>query len=183
MRTVTFCMNISLDGYCDHTIFNPSEEQMDYFTDMMNDVDLIFYGRVMYELMFPYWEDVARDRSGSEAENRFADRLTAINRVVMSRTLQTGDEKTRIVRGNAAEELWKLKQEPGGHISVDSVSLLPELITAGLIDKIYLVVLPVIAGGGRQLISPGSLQDKLNLQLTDTVVFKNGCVAHHYLKG
>jgi len=47
MRTVTFGMNISLDGYCDHTLFNPSEEVHDYFTSMMNDVDLIVFGRIM----------------------------------------------------------------------------------------------------------------------------------------
>lgn len=57
-------MNISLDGYCDHTLGEPSEELMDYFTWLMDDVDLLFYGRVMYQLMFPYWADVAKDRPG-----------------------------------------------------------------------------------------------------------------------
>ncbi len=182
MRTVTFAMNISVDGYCGHTIFNPGEELMDYFTAMMYDIDLLFYGRVMYQLMFPYWADVAIDKSGSEAEIRFAERLSAIDSVVVSTTLNSEEAKTRIVRSNPAEELLKLKQQPGKKISVDSVSLLPELITAGLIDEFHLVVHPIIAGQGRQLFPAGSLNELLNLRLLKTKTFQNGCVAHHYAR-
>jgi dihydrofolate reductase len=182
MRTVSFGMNISIDGYCDHTIFNPSEELLDYFTGMMDDVDLLFFGRVMYQLMFPYWSDVAKDQSGTAGENRFAQRLSAIDSVVVSRSLDSGDANTRIVRSNPAAELLKLKQQPGKKISVDSVSLLPELIAAGLIDEFNLVVHPVIVGKGRQLLDAGSLQEKLDLKLANTINFKSGCVALHYLK-
>jgi len=182
MRTVTFGINISLDGYCDHTLFNPDEEVHDYFTDMMDDVDLFFFGRVMYQLMFPYWADVARDQSGTESENRFAERLVSIDKVVVSRTLESVEENGRIIRSNPAEELLKLKQQPGKKIAVDSVSMLPELIAAGLIDEFKLVVHPAIVGKGRLLIDTGSLQEKLNLKLVDTKLFKSGCVALHYLK-
>lgn len=182
MRTVTFGMNISIDGYCDHTIFNPSEELHDYFTGMMDDVDLLFFGRVMYQLMFPYWSDVAKNQSGAAYENRFAEKLTSIDKVVISRSLGNAEENTRIIRSNPAEELRKLKQQPGKKISVDSVSMLPELIDAGLIDEFHLVVHPVIVGNGRKLLDAYSLQEKLNLTLTDTIIFKSGSVAHHYLK-
>nr|WP_295873158.1 dihydrofolate reductase family protein [uncultured Chitinophaga sp.] len=182
MRTVSFGMNISLDGYCDHTTFAPSEELYDYFTDMMRDVDLLFFGRVMYQLMFPYWSDMARDQSGTPDENRFAERFTAIEKVVVSRTLESAQHNTRIVRSNPAAELLKLKQQPGGKISVDTVSMLPELIAAGLIDKFNLVVHPVIVGRGRPLIDAGSLQENFNLKLVDSIVFKSGCVALHYEK-
>lgn len=175
-------MNISLDGYCDHTIGNPSEELMDYFTAMMDDVDLLFFGRVMYQMMFPYWSDVARDKSGSAAENRFAERLSAIDRVVASTTLDSEDAKTRIVRSNPAEELLKLKQQSGKKIAIDTVSMLPELVKAGLIDEFYLVIHPVIAGQGRHLFPAGSLHELVQLKLTETKTFQNGCVAHHYLK-
>ncbi|MBE9463882.1 dihydrofolate reductase family protein [Dyadobacter subterraneus] len=183
MRTVTFGMNISLDGYCDHTIFNPSKEIHDYFTSKMDEVDLLFFGRVMYELMFPYWADVAKKQSGSEHENRFAQKLTAIDRVVVSRSLEHLEDGTRIIHSNPSQELLKLKQQPGKKISVDSVSLLPELIGAGLIDEFHLVIHPGIAGKGRRLLDDGSLQEKLNLKLVDTLTFKSsGCVALHYLK-
>jgi len=182
MRTVTFGMNISIDGYCDHTLFNPDAEVHDYFTAMMNDIDLMFFGRVMYQLMFPYWSDVARSQSGTADEIRFAERLTAIDKVVISRSLDSAQHNTRIVRGNPAEELLKLKQQPGGKISVDSVSMLPELISAGLIDEFNLVIHPAIVGKGRRLLDPDSLYEKLDLKLADTILFKSGCVAHHYLK-
>lgn len=182
MRTVTFGMNISLDGYCDHTIFNPDMELHDYFTGMMEDVDLLFFGRVMYQLMFPYWADVAKNQSGTADENKFAERLTSIDKVVVSRSLEDVQENTRIVRSNPAEELRKLKQQPGKKISVDSVSMLPELIAAGLIDEFRLVVHPLMVGTGRRLLDTGNLHEKLNLKLVDTRVFKSGYVAHHYLK-
>lgn len=182
MRTVSFTINISIDGYCDHTIGNPSEELMDYFTGMMDDVDLLFFGRVMYQLMFPYWSDVAGDQSGTAAENRFAQKFSAIDRVVVSRSLESDDANTRIVRSNPAAELMKLKLQPGKKISVDSVSLLPELISAGVIDEFNLVVHPVIVGKGRPLLGAGSLQEKLDLKLVNTIHFKSGCVALHYLK-
>ncbi|MBB6109792.1 Dihydrofolate reductase [Mucilaginibacter lappiensis] len=182
MRKVSFGMNISLDGYCDHTLGEPSEELMEYFTEMMDDVDLLFYGRVMYQLMFPYWADVARDRSGSAAEVRFAERLVAIDKVVVSRSLESVDGNTTIIRNDPAAELRKLKQQPGKTISVDTVSMLPELMAAGLIDEFYLVVHPIMAGGGRHLLDAGSLPKSFKLDLVETRTFKNGCVALSYRK-
>ena len=182
MRTVTFGMNISLDGYCDHTVFNPNEDVHEYFTTMLNEVDLIVYGRTMYQLMFPYWADVAKNQSGTDDENRFAQRLTAIDKMVVSRSLDNVEGTTRIIRNNPVEEIFKLKQERGKKISIDSVSLLPELISAGLIDEFHLVVHPVMVGKGRPLLDEGSLQENLHLKLVDTIVFQSGCVALHYLK-
>lgn len=182
MRTVTFGLNISLDGYCDHTAFNPSEELLDYFTEMLNDVDLLFFGRIMYQLMFPYWDDVAKAQSGSPAENRFAQKFSAINRVVVSTSLASPDENTQIIRSNPVAELLKLKQQPGKKILVDSVSMLPVLIAAKLIDEFKMVVHPAFVGQGRQLLVTGSLQENFDLKLINTTNFKSGCVALHYLR-
>lgn len=182
MRTVTFSINISLDGYCDHTVFNPGEEVLDYFTRMMDDVDLLFFGRIMYELMFPYWSEVAENQSGSAAENRFAGKINALNSVVVSRTWTTDRENIHIIRSNPAAALLELKQQPGKRILIDSISLLPELITAGLIDEFNLVVHPVIAGKGRPLLAAGSLTEKLGLKLTGVTNFKSGSVVLHYVK-
>jgi len=184
MRTVTFGMNISIDGCCDHTLFNPEpdHELHDYFTAMMDDVDLLFFGRIMYQLMFPHWSDVAKNQSGTPDENRFGERLTAIDKVVVSRTLDSVEGNARIIRSDPAAELQRLKQQPGGKISVDSVSMLPELIGAGLIDEFHLVVHPAMVGKGRRLLDSGSLQERLDLKLAATRIFRSGCVAHHYRK-
>lgn len=181
MRKVSFCINISLDGYCDYTLGEPSEELMEYFADMMDDVDLLFYGRVMYQLMFPYWSDVAKNQSGSPAEIRFAERLVAINKVVMSRTLTNVEESnTTLVNEDPAGEVRKLKQQPGKTISIDTVSMLPELIAANLVDEFHIVIHPVIAGGGRHLLDAGSLQQNFKLSLVNTRTFENGCIALYY---
>ncbi|MGF1923808.1 MAG: dihydrofolate reductase family protein [Bacteroidia bacterium] len=182
MRKVSFAINISLDGYCDHTLGEPSEEMMEYFTALMDDVDLIFYGRVMYQLMFPYWSDVAKDRSGSAAEISFAERLVAINKVVVSSSLEKIDGNTTIIRSNPAAELYKLKQMPGKTISVDTVSMLPELAAAGLVDEFHLVLHPIMAGRGRKLLENGSLPETFKLKLLETRTFNNGCIALHYCK-
>lgn len=180
MRKVSFGINISLDGYCDHTLGEPSEELMEYFTGMMDEVDLLFYGRVMYQLMFPYWADVAKDRSGSPAEVRFAERLVAIDKVVVSRSLENVVGNTTIIRNDPVVELRKLKELPGKTISVDTISMLPALIAAGLVDEFYLVVHPVMAGSGRHLLNAGSLPEIFKLELVETRTFKNGCVALYY---
>jgi dihydrofolate reductase len=180
MRKVTFAMNISLDGYCDHTLGEPSEELMAYFAALMDDVDLLFYGRVMYQLMFPYWADIAKNRTGSSAEILFAQRLVTINKVVVSQSIAGVEGNTTIVRKNPAAELRKLKEQPGKTISVDTVSMLPELMAAGLIDEFHLVIHPIIAGSGRHLLDAGSLPEIFKLTLVTTRTFKNGCVALHY---
>src|SRR5690606_1735211 len=180
MRTTRFSLNVSLDGYCDHTMFNPDEAVLDYFTDMMGDVDTAFYGRIMYQLMFPYWSDVARNQSGSPAENRFAERLSAISSVVVSKSLEQLDSNVQIVRSDPAGALLKLKQQKGKTILVDSISLLPELASAGLIDEFNLVIHPVFVGRGRHLFNPASLLENINLKLADSKVFKCGAVALHY---
>lgn len=163
-------------------VFNPSEEVHGYFTSLLDEVDLIVFGRIMYQLMFPFWADVAKNQSGTADENRFAQRLTGINRIVISRTVDKVDDKTRIVRSNPVEELLKLKQQAGKKISVDSVSLLPALLAAGLIDEFNLVVHPILVGKGRPLLAGGSLPETFSLKLVDTKVFNSGCVALHYVK-
>lgn len=182
MRKVSFALSISLDGYCDHTLGEPSEELMEYFVALMDDVDLLFYGRIMYQLMFPYWADVAKNRSGSVAEVQFADRLVSIDKIVVSRTLKNVQGNVRIITSDPAGELWKLKQKEGKTISVDTVSLLPELIAADLIDEFHIVVHPVIAGSGRHLLDAGSLPEIFKLELVATKTFKNGCIALSYRK-
>ncbi|OQP60619.1 hypothetical protein A3860_32925 [Niastella vici] len=64
MRNVIFAINTTLDGFCDHTKFNPDEETMAYFTQLTRDADTFVYGRKTYQLMVPYWPDVLKDHTG-----------------------------------------------------------------------------------------------------------------------
>ncbi|WEK21600.1 MAG: dihydrofolate reductase family protein [Candidatus Pedobacter colombiensis] len=182
MRNVIYGINLTPDGCCDHTKFSGSEEIHEYFTDLMRDVDLIIYGRKTYQLMVPYWPEVAKKQSGTKTVNEFAQTFDAIDKVVFSKSLDTVEGNTRLIRANLTEEVLKLKQKPGKKISIGGVSLPSELIALGLVDEFYFVIHPVIVGQGRRLFDETGLQEPLNLKLVDSKVLKSGCVALHYLK-
>src|SRR5215510_1328989 len=117
MRNVIYAINITLDGCCDHTKQLADEETHEYFTRLMRDVDLQLFGRKTYQLMVPYWPDIAKNQSETKAENEFARAFDSTNKIVFSRSLNSAEEKnTRIVRGNLHDEILKLKQERGKNI-------------------------------------------------------------------
>ena len=184
MRNVIFGINLSLDGCCDHTKFGGDEEVHDYFTHLMRDVDLLVYGRKTYELMVPFWPDVAKNHSGqTRSMNEFAQAFDSKNIVVFSQSLDTAERKnTRIVRSNLQDEILKLKQEPGKNISTGGVSIPSQLIELGLVDEYHFVVHPIVVGEGRRLWEGISLPEKLQLKLVESKIFESGCVALRYLK-
>src|SRR5215510_12072049 len=109
MRKVIFAINMTLDGCCDHTKQVADEETHEYFTDLMREVDLLVYGRKTYQLMVPFWPEVAKNQSMTKALNEFALAFDSINKVVFSRTLDSVEDKnTRIVRTDLREEILKL---------------------------------------------------------------------------
>lgn len=183
MRKLIYGINITLDGCCDHTKGIADEETHAYFTDLLREADLLVYGRKTYELMVPFWPDVAREQSMDSASNEFARVFSAINKVVFSQTLENVEEaNTRIVRTNLQEEILKLKQQEGGNISIGGVHLPTQLIALGLVDEYHFVVHPVIAGAGRRLLDEIKIQENSDLKLVDSKIFKSGCVALHYVK-
>jgi dihydrofolate reductase len=182
MRNVIFGINITLDGCCDHTTQFADEEIHEYWTGVLREADLLVYGRKTYQLMVPFWPDVAKTQSATKALNEFARVFDSIKRVVFSRTLDSAEDNTRIVRGNLRDEILKLKQEPGKNILVGGVNLPSQLIELGLVDEYLFVIGPVIAGEGRRLLEGVSLPEKLQLKLVESKIFKSGCVALRYLK-
>jgi len=183
MRKLIYGINISLDGCCDHTKFSGSEEVHDYFTLLMRDVDVLVYGRKTYQLMVPFWPDVAKNNSGpTKSMNEFAQAFDANKIVVFSQSLESaGRDNARIVRGNLEDEILKLKQEPGKDIATGGVDLPSQLIELGLVDEFNVVVHPIVVGAGRRL-DGFSLAENLQLQLVDSKIFKSGFVALRYLK-
>jgi dihydrofolate reductase len=182
MRNVIYGINLTADGCCDHTKGKPNEEIHEYFTDLMHDVDLLVYGRKTYELMVPYWPDVAKRHSGTKDENEFARVFTAIEKVVFSQTLKSVEGNTRIVRDGLREEILKLKSEPGKKISIGGVDLPSQLIALGLVDEFYFVIHPVLAGEGRRILEATNIRENGDLELVSSKVFKSGYVALHYIK-
>jgi dihydrofolate reductase len=183
MRNLIFGINITLDGCCDHTNQFADEETHEYWTGTLREADLLVYGRKTYELMVPFWPEVAKTQSMTKALNEFAQVFDSIKRVVFSRSLDSAEDgNTRIVRGNLRDEILKLKQEKGKNILTGGVSLPSQLIELGLVDEYRFVVGPVIAGAGRRLLDGASLPEKLQLKLVESKIFKSGCVALRYLK-
>lgn len=183
MRNLIYAINVTLDGVCDHTKMNAEEELHGFYTRLIRDeIDVFVYGRKTYELMVPYWPDVAKDESATESDKEFAGAFDSKNKVVFSKTLTTADEKTRIVRSGLREEILKLKQEPGKSILAGGVSIPSQLIELGLVDEYHFVVQPILAGGGTRLLEGIHLPEKLQLKLAESKVLKSGSVALRYLK-
>jgi dihydrofolate reductase len=153
MRNVVYAINISLDGRCDHTKMIGDEEIHEYFTHLMRDVDLLVFGRKTYQLMVPFWPDVAKNHSMTKTMNEFADTSNSIDKIIFSQSLDSTEGNARIVRTKLHDEMLKLKQEQGKNILT-----------------------------GRRLLEGISLQERLQLKLVESKILKSGCVALRYLK-
>ncbi len=174
-----------MDGCCDHTKFSPDEETFEYFTRLTRDADTFLYGRKTYQLMVPYWPDVAKNPSEqTKADYEFAQAFDAINKIIVfSRSLDSPEgEKTRIVHTSLRDEVLRLKQEAGKNIFTGGVTIPAQLVELGLIDEYHFVVHPIVSGEGRRLFDGINLQEKLQLKLVESKSFKSGCVALRYLK-
>jgi dihydrofolate reductase len=183
MRNVIYAINVTLDGCCDHTKMIADEEILEHYTLLLRDADLLVYGRKTYQLMVPYWPDVAKDPSETKADIEFAQAFVTKKKIVFSRSLDSAeDENTRIVRTNLRDEILKLNQEQGKDILVGGVDIPSQLMELGLIDEYRLVVQPIIAGEGRRLFEGVNLPEKLRLKLVESKTLKSGCVALRYLK-
>ena len=183
MRNVIFAINTTLDGCSDHTKTIADEEMLEYYTHLMRDVDLLVFGRKTYQLMVPYWPDVAKDPSETKASIEFAKTFVSKNKIVFSQSLDSAEDKnTRIVRTNPHDEILKLKQQQGKNILIGGVSVPSQLIELGLVDEYRFVVQPIVAGEGRRLLEGVSLRERLQLKLVESKLFKSGSVALRYLK-
>ena len=183
MRNLIFAINTTLDGCVDHTKQIADEETHEYFTHLMRDGDLLVYGRKTYQLMVPFWPEVAKNQSMSKASNEFARAFVSINKIVFSRSLDSAEDRnTKIVRTNLRDEILKLKQEQGKNILVGGVDIPSQLMQLGLVDEFRFVVGPTVAGEGRRLLEGVSLPEKLQLKLVESKFFESGCVALRYLK-
>jgi dihydrofolate reductase len=183
MRKVIFGINTTLDGCVDHTKGFADEEIHEYWTHILREADLLVYGRKTYQLMVPFWPEVARNQSMDKVSNEFALTFDSMNKVVFSQTLQSAESKnTRIVRTNLRDEILKLKQEPGKNIMLGGVDVPSQLIELGLVDEYCFVIGPAIAGEGRRLMEGIGLPQKLDLKLVASKIFESGCVALRYVK-
>lgn len=174
---------MSADGYCSHTDGIADDEVLQYYSRLLRNADLLLFGRITYQLMVPYWPDVARNPSETKASLEFARVFESLEKVVFSTTLNhAAGNNTRIVRSGVAEEVLALKQQHGKEICVGSLSIASQLAERGLIDEYHISVHPVVAGKGPRLFETVKLQERFRLDFLGSETFRCGVVALHYKK-
>jgi dihydrofolate reductase len=181
MRKLIYAINLTLDGCCDHTKGIADEELHAFYAQLLREGDTFVYGRKTYELMVPFWPDMAKNNSGqTKAMNDFAQTFNAVKKIVVfSRSLEkVEDKKTSIVRTDLKDEILKLKKEEGKNIFTGGVDIPSQLIQLGLVDEYYFAIQPLLVGEGRRLLEHVTLQEKL--QLVESKVFASGCVVLRY---
>jgi dihydrofolate reductase len=181
MRKVIAAINMTLDGFCDHTAIIPDEEIHVHYTELLYEADAILYGRITYQLM-EYWQQFIKNPSGEKSMDDFAVAIDQIPKIVFSHTLQQVEwESARLANRDLEEEVLELRRSGtigSKNIFVGSRSLILQLMKRKLIDELQLCVHPVIAGHGLPLFE--NMNARTVLQLKKTKIFSSGAVILYY---
>ena len=179
MRKLIYSMGVSLDGYIagpggeiDWT--EPDEELHRFHNARVLELDAHLMGRRLYEAML-YWETAEEDDS---AHGEFARIWKPLPKIVFSTTLERVEGNARLATDGVAEEVARLKDEPGKDLGVGGAELAATCARLDLIDEYQLFVYPVAIGAGRPFFPP--LEERLGFELVDTRTFGSRVVFLHY---
>jgi dihydrofolate reductase len=183
-RKLIFSMGVSLDGYIagpdgDIDWGAPSDELHRFHNEQTRELGAHLCGRRLYETMV-YWETADQDPALGETEREFAQIWQALPKIVFSNTLEQVEGNSRLVRGDPADEVRRLKDEPGKDLAVGGASLASSLTKLGLVDDYRLFVSPVVLGGGTPFFP--ELEDRIDLELVETRTFGSKVVFLHYVR-
>ena len=182
MRPLRYSINVTLDGCCDHTAVIASEALHRHAAANIARADALVFGRVTYEMMESAWRSAARAGTRPEWMEPwmlpFARTIDAAKKYVVSTTLQGVDWNAELVRGDLAQAVKALKQQPGNGLFVGGTKLALALTELGLIDEYEFIVHPVLAGHGPTLFA--GLSKHVELKLVDRVEIGSGAVALRY---
>ena len=149
-RKLIWAINVTIDGFADHTAVIADDELHDFHTDLLGNVDIVLFGRKTYQLMESYWPVAPEDPAATKSMIKFANTINSIPKIVFSKTLQkVAWNNTRLIKEKITEEV-----------------------------EYWFLVQPIILGTGKHLVE--GIQDQHNLKLADTKVFNSGVVALHY---
>jgi dihydrofolate reductase len=185
MRKVILSNMVTLDGFFE----GPNKEldwqivdgeNKEYAIDLLSKVDALLFGRVTYQLMADYWPAAATNPSTPKSEHEIADKMNNLPKIVFSKTLQEVKwNNSRLVKENIAEEISKMKQQPGKDMVIfGSGSIVSTFMQHGLIDEYRIIVNPIVLGNGNPLFK--GINGKQNLKLLNTKVFDSGIVILFY---
>jgi dihydrofolate reductase len=179
MRKLIAAINMTLDGFCDHTAIIADDELHQHYNELLSNADTLLYGRITYQLMESSWPTVVKNPTGNKPMDDFAVIIDNISKIVFSHTLKNVDWKNaKLVKGGIKEEVLELKQQPGQNILVGSPSLIVTLMQLDLIDEYQFCVQPIILGNGLPLFK--NINDRINLKLLKTKIFGSGSITLYY---
>ncbi|MFI2508704.1 dihydrofolate reductase family protein [Streptomyces sp. NPDC018972] len=179
MRSVTYSMSVSLDGYIvgpdggfDWT--TPDEDVFRFWIDEIREVGVHLLGRRLYETML-YWETADQDPSLDDSMREWTALWKPLPKVVFSTTLSAVQGNARLASSGLAEEIERLRAEPGeGDIAIGGATLAAEAAAAGLIDEYRAMVYPVLVGGGIPFFP--RRERRVDLELVETRTFSSKVV-------
>ncbi|MBS1956029.1 MAG: dihydrofolate reductase [Cyanobacteria bacterium SZAS-4] len=181
MRKLIYAMTVSLDGYINAPDGGinwspPDDELFRFHTKRVENTDVQLLGRRLYETML-YWETV--DVGSLDADHlKFATIWKALPKIVISTTLESVGSNCRLVKNDLAEEISKLKKQPGKDIAVGGAQLAHACMKLNLIDEWHMFVCPVLLGGGTRYFPDQYETSKI--ELVETKTFGNRVVHLRY---
>ncbi|HWD03784.1 MAG TPA: dihydrofolate reductase family protein [Amycolatopsis sp.] len=183
MRKLIYGMNLTLDGYIaavgdDIGWSAPSDELFQWWLDQELAVDVMLYGRKLWETMNSFWPTGDQHPDATPAQIAFARNWRDTPKVVFSSTIDKVDGNARLVTGDAVAEIARLKAEDGGPMRVGGATLAGAAVRAGLVDEYDVVTHPVLVGGGTPFFT--RLDSPVNLNLVQTLSFPGGVVLTRY---
>jgi dihydrofolate reductase len=183
MRDVVYSMSMSVDGYVkdrdgDFGWSVPDEELHQFHNDRVRETGVQLLGRGLYETM-TYWETADQDPEAGAIELDFAAIWKALPKIVFSNTLESVEgTNIRLATEPLADEIARLKEEPGKEIAIGGATLAAEATRLGLIDEYHVFVSPVAVGGGTPFF--GALDGQVDLELVDNRTFGSRVVFLRY---
>jgi dihydrofolate reductase len=199
MRKVQILMYATLDGvaeapdYPDEPATFADDEVVPIWTPRMESVDTLLLGRRTYEKWAAFWPKVKNDPAASEWMKKFSRFADAAEKVVFSKTLPSADwPNSRIVRGDIAPEVARLKSMPGKDMTVGGPRLAQSFLAADLADELALMIFPTLVGRGKPLFHVASDPDhdddivavgapgRRDFRLIESRALSNGTLFVHY---
>ena len=178
MRKIIAAINMTLDGFCDHTAIIPDDEIHHHYAELLSNAGIVLYGRITYQLM-EFWRTVLENPTGNKSMDDFAIVMDNTPKIVFSHTLKSLDWKSaKLADRDIEDEVLELKQQSGKDIFVGSPGLIVALTKLNLINEYQLCIHPVIAGSGLPLFK--NINNRTLLKLINTKTFNGGAVILYY---
>lgn len=183
MRKLIYGMGTSLDGYIETRTGEvampaPDEELHRFANEQAREAGAFLYGRRLYEVMAGYWPTADTIPSAPDYEVEFARIWKETPKIVFSRTLETVEWNSRLVRDDVGEEIRKLKAEPGQDLEIGGANFASTAMRLGLVDEFRILIHPFVLGGGKPFFP--DLANGIQLRLLETRTFGSGVVYLRY---